>query len=170
MRKTSKKGFTLVETLVAIGLFGIIVSIAAGGFVRALKTQAQIVALMAVNTNASLAIEQMAREIRTGYEFECVALYECNVLKFTNADADKVEYRLGRGGGIERGVNGTDFSKITADNIKVEYLTFRLLGELTTDQAVPRVTINLGISPSSKSIETAPVQIQTTVSSRQADG
>jgi len=64
-----KKGFTLVETLVAITIFSIVVAIGMGGFAHALHTQGQVSALIAAQSNASIALEQMAREIRTGYLF-----------------------------------------------------------------------------------------------------
>ena len=57
-------GFTLVELLVAIGVFSILISVAVGTFARALRTQRQTAALIAANSNASLVLEQMAREIR----------------------------------------------------------------------------------------------------------
>src|SRR5260370_42656185 len=67
--KNSRTGFTLVETIIAIGLFGILVSIAVGGFVNALHTQKEVGTLISAQSNVSLAVEQMAREIRTGYLF-----------------------------------------------------------------------------------------------------
>src|SRR6185295_7895950 len=79
-------GFTLVELLVAITLFSIAISIAIGGFVRALHTERQLIALIAANSNASLAIEQIAREIRTGTGFACASGESpCSELSFTNA-------------------------------------------------------------------------------------
>jgi prepilin-type N-terminal cleavage/methylation domain-containing protein len=65
----NKKGFTLVETLVAIAIFAIVVLIGVGGFANALHTQGEVSSLIAAQSNASIALEQMAREIRTGYLF-----------------------------------------------------------------------------------------------------
>ncbi len=65
----SNSGFTLVELLVAIALFTIIVGVAVGGFTNALRTQRQVSSLIATQSNVSLALEQIAREIRTGYLF-----------------------------------------------------------------------------------------------------
>jgi prepilin-type N-terminal cleavage/methylation domain-containing protein len=68
-RRVQRQGFTLVELLVSIALFSILVSIAAGGFVNALRTERQAAAMMAAESNVSIALEQMAREMRTGYLF-----------------------------------------------------------------------------------------------------
>jgi len=64
-----KKGFTLIEMLVTVGLFAIIITIAVGGFVNAERTQRQVSSLISAQSNVSLALEQMSREIRTGYLF-----------------------------------------------------------------------------------------------------
>jgi prepilin-type N-terminal cleavage/methylation domain-containing protein len=64
-----KKGFTLIEMLVTVGLFAIIVTIAVGGFVNAERTQRQVASLISAQSNVSLALEQMSRDIRTGYLF-----------------------------------------------------------------------------------------------------
>jgi len=66
----SQAGFTLVELIVAMSIFLIAIVIIVGAFIRSLRTQRIVNHLMAVNSNTSLVIEQMAREIRTGYEFK----------------------------------------------------------------------------------------------------
>ena len=68
-RARHTKGFTLVELLVAMALFSILMAIAAGGFVRALRSEREVSAMMAAESNVKLALEQMAREMRTGYLF-----------------------------------------------------------------------------------------------------
>jgi prepilin-type N-terminal cleavage/methylation domain-containing protein len=64
-----KKGFTLIEMLVTVGLFAIIITIAVGGFTNAERTQRQVSSLISAQSNVSLALEQMSRDIRTGYYF-----------------------------------------------------------------------------------------------------
>lgn len=172
MRKTNHytRGFTLIETLVAIGLFSIVVSIAAGGFVRAFRTQSQILDLIAANGNASLAIEQIAREIRTGVDFKCEN--DCTFLTFVNANGERVEYEKldieGRNAIAKRTENG-DAKPVTADNVSVEYLLFYLQGELVGDEAAPRITISIGIAPAAEESNIVVTRIQTTVSARQLD-
>ncbi|MGD1003683.1 MAG: type II secretion system protein [Minisyncoccia bacterium] len=64
-----KKGFTLIEMLVTVSLFAIIITIAVGGFTNAERTQRQVSSLISAQSNVSLALEQMSRDIRTGYLF-----------------------------------------------------------------------------------------------------
>ncbi len=181
-----KRGFTLVELLVAIGLFSVIVAIAAGGFTNALRTQREVAGLIAAQSNASLALEQMAREIRTGYLF-CHAVggttpttctcpgavpgqpWSCNDLDFYNADGVEVHYEL-TGGALEKGTPGS-FQAITGDNVNVAHLSFFLQGQYEDDHWNPRITIAMGVAASSTdpALKNDVLDLQTTVSARAID-
>lgn len=181
-QKAADSGYTLIELLVAIGLFLVVVTIAVGGFTRALRTQRQVQQLIAAQSNVSLAIEQMAREIRTGTNFcdgtvvdgasmTCSSVTDPVELKFRNALGKIVAYRL-KAGAIERGVRdvvgGTvNFQKITGENANIQYLNFRLFGNRPGSDYPPRITISLGVSPRGDvGISSVTVDLQTTVSAR----
>ncbi len=157
----ARAGFTLVELLVAITLFSIVISIAVGGFVRALRTQRQIISLIAANSNASLAIEQMARELRTGKNLVCDnGARFCDALTFQNADNDTVVY-LVEDGVLERKVNSGEPQPFTAANVRIPYAHFSV-----PDTNPDRVTISLGVGVYNPELEENITNIQTTVSSR----
>ncbi len=166
--KTSS-GFTIIELMVAMTLFLVLIGIAIGGFINALRTQRAIVELMAANDNASLTMEQIAREIRTGYHFVKVSDSEFG---FTNAYNVTVFYRLNEGA-IERGAQDiflqTKYKKITADNLRVIGFGVNLLGGDAGDGYPPRITISLSITGKSKFLENVSVNVQTTISSRLLD-
>ena len=153
------KGFTIIELMVAMSLFVIVVGITSGTFVRSLRTQRQLVALMAANDNASQTLEQMTREIRTGMEFTASA----SRLSFTNAADERVTYDLA-GNRIER--NGR---VLTASNVLVKYLTFIARGAEVGDGVSTRITVLLGVSAKGK-MESFVTRLQTTVASRVLDG
>lgn len=165
--KNRVKAFTIIELLVAMTLFLVLMAIAAGSFVKAMRTQRAIVALMAVNDNASLTLEQMAREMRTSYHFEKISGTE---IRFVNANNEVAHYRLNNNGAIERGVENqfglTNYEKITADNVKVTNFHFELLGETYGDGKQPRITIALSVTSSNNFLGGVSTNIQTTVSSR----
>ncbi len=162
----STKAFTMVELLVAMSLFIIFTVIASGSFVRALRTQRAIVSLIAANDNASLVIEQIAREIRTGSNFSLSG----NDLVFTNAYNITVTYRLDTETNvIKRSEEGNDFKPITADNVKVNSLNFYLRGQLDGDGYPPRVTISLSVSPNIPTIQNISANFETTISARNLD-
>lgn len=167
----SRRGFTLVELLVAVAVFSVAVSTAAGGFINALKTQHQTTALVSANSNVSLVIEQMAREIRTGSDF-CVNGQNCSLdsLSFKNARGEIVTYCLfdssifrGTGGAV---CGGGNFQKITADNVFVRHLNFYLIGENPGDGLQPRTTISVGVSSKEVGISESVINLQTTISPR----
>jgi prepilin-type N-terminal cleavage/methylation domain-containing protein len=187
-----KKGFTLIELLVAIGIFSITIAIAVGGFVHALRTQREIAALVAVQSNASTVLEQMARELRTGYLFchdpgvntpnstclsACVVSgneWRCDgLLDFYNANSQNVDYRLNPATqALERTNSGAfGYVPFTGGNVKLNYLTFRLFGQTEGDHWAPRITIMMGVSPSSTdaTLMSNKVNLQTTVSVRSID-
>ena len=88
----SKNGFTVIELIVAMTIFVVLMSIAAGGLIHLLKSQRVVAGLMEANDSASLSLEQMAREIRTGYNF---CLTESKKLQFVSAIRNEVvRYRL----------------------------------------------------------------------------
>jgi prepilin-type N-terminal cleavage/methylation domain-containing protein len=159
---SDRGGFTLVELLVAITLFAIAISVAVGGFVRALRTQRQLISLIAANSNVSLAMEQMAREMRTGKNFNCTngARY-CDELLFTDADGETVEYGLSDEGVLTRKVNDGVREHFTAEQVRVAYLHF-----FVPDTLPQRVTISLGVGVRDQELEGNVTNLETTVSSR----
>ncbi|MEK7114752.1 MAG: prepilin-type N-terminal cleavage/methylation domain-containing protein [Patescibacteria group bacterium] len=156
-----KKGFTIIELMVAMTIFIVVISISSGVFINSLKTQRSVLALMAANDNASLTIEQISREIRTGSEFQTNG--SGDRLEFVSAGGNPVIYQL-QNNSIRR--NG---EAITAGNVKVEYLLFKLQGEAPDDRKSTRVTINLGVNAVGKGLTDFVTNIQTTISARRLD-
>jgi GxxExxY protein len=163
----TKRGFTLIELLIAMMLFIVLLSIAVGGFIRALRTQRAVTALMEANDNVSFALEQMAREIRTGYHFTKLSDSE---LQFVNAENLVVWYRLNNGI-IERGTESVTlqrtYKKITADSVKISNFNIGLFGAEDGDGYPPRITISLSVNIRGPGVEKLGIStnIQTTVSS-----
>lgn len=165
MKPTSKKrsGFTLIELLISVSLFAIAIAISAGGFVRALRTQRQLIALISANSSASLAIEQMARAIRTGYDFECIGVGgACEELTFRSAAGYDVTY-LHEDGALKVRTGSGDAQSLTPADAEIRYLSFLLLDDALHP---PRITIIMGVTAKSYGLEGTVTSLQTTVSSR----
>jgi len=62
------KGFTLTELVVALGIFVIVITIATSVLLSSLRSLRQVAYQAGAMDNISLAIEQMAREVRMGEE------------------------------------------------------------------------------------------------------
>lgn len=114
----SRSGVTLVEFLVAFGIFIILIGIAGGSFVRSVRVQRAALQLMAVNDTMGITIEQMMREARTGYNFctgatpltdarfvgKCPdASAGASELQFVTSNNVVTRYRL-RGNAIQKGI------------------------------------------------------------------
>lgn len=163
----SGAGFTAVELLVTLALFVVIITATISIFIRALTSERLITEAVKLNDNLSLALEQISREIRTGYDFCVVSLCTDSNVNFLNALNQVIEYRLGSGvdaGKFLRVVGGVP-EAITGDDIEVIELKFRALTEPALRQ--PRISVLIVAAirgAGNQSI--APVRLQTTVSSR----
>ena len=181
LKLKANNGFTVVEVMVAFTLFVTLLAISSGVFIRALRTQRMITALIAANSNASLTLEQIVREARTGEDF-CIAAnsgckIESGVLKeliFTNARNEKVKYELSAPRAanlntiqsIMRSVNDETPIPMTADNVNVKNFSFYLGGQDAGDGRQPKITIAIGLGATGISFSDALINLQTTVSSR----
>jgi len=170
----NKSGFTIVELMITMGLFVIVVSIAVGGVVNALRTQRQVAAFIGANTNTTLALEQAAREIRTGFNF-CIGVVnvpcDTGTLGFTNAKNEPVVYRYNAAAqAFERQVNGGAFQPLVSDTVNIRSVTFVLMGNLPTDGLPPRITISIGVTPKAAGLGGNIINFQTTISARRLDG
>lgn len=194
--KKYNKAFTIVELIVAMSLFMILISIAVGSFINVLRNQRVVVALMAVNDSMNLSLEQMAREIRTGYNF---CLTPSNKLQFVNAYNEVIRYKLNNvSSTIERGPSGVfgmisavcndddsgfNYKPITADNVQISNLKIQACGknlssELLLDECSagdsnypPRLTISLSVTSQEPDVAKLGIytDIQTTISSRRIE-
>jgi prepilin-type N-terminal cleavage/methylation domain-containing protein len=201
-----RKGFTLIEIIITVGLFAIVITLAVGGFINATNTQRQVSSLIATQSNVSLALEQVARAIRTGYLFcnvkgntvagvgiagqsashalpDCGCTFSsppaapgawtCNALDFYDASGDELLYKL-HNGALAEDIDTTSTLKlqsVTGNTVSVKYLKFQLYGQTEADHWPPRVTISIGVSPSSTdpAVSNNVFNLETTVSGREID-
>ena len=171
-KKHCLKGFTVIELIVSMSLFLILVALATGTFIQALRTQKIVTELSAANDNATQAMEQMAREIRTGRDFS--KLKNDSTLNLINYDQKAVTYKLigetiyrcfGEIIDVKACANDFDFKPITASEVKISSFKFILNGEQPGDGLPPRVTIMLSVV-GLKDKDIIKMNLQTTVSAR----
>ncbi len=165
-RKPSRTGYTIIELLVAMTVFMMLISVTSGIFIRALRTQRMTTALIAANSNAGLAIEQISREIRTGTGFVTNGIS----LTFNNAKNQSVTYRwnnVSSALAIERSIDGINFKRITADNVRIHNLNFTVFrGPSQANPYPARITIVLQVGALTQFPDAPLVNLQTTVSAR----
>ena len=163
MNKNNNKenGLTMIELIVAIGIFGLVIGMTAGIFVLALSSQRRIIALRNAEDNIRFTIEAMAREIKTGKNFSSGG----NFLSFTNAKGEAIFYRLNNNIVEKSSDGGINYSAVTSSEAVINYLNFYLMGQAPSDGLQPRITVTIGVT-SIVGGQTANLKIQTTVSER----
>ncbi len=67
----NKKGFTLIEMLVAVALFALVMLISTATIFSIIGGNKKAQAINAVSNNLNFAIESMVRDIKTGYGYSC---------------------------------------------------------------------------------------------------
>ncbi len=167
-------GFTLVEMIVAIGIFAVVALVSVSTLL--LLSDAQKKAFSSRNAYDSLrfSLEVMAKDIRTGVAFHCSdtpPLYEAmdcptggTSMTYTSALPSQVTYRL-NGGGIEKSINGNLIGPITPPEVTITSLNFYVVGSPTSDQLHARVTITVvGRAGARKSA--SEFNLQTTITQR----
>lgn len=176
--KNNRTGFTLVELLVAVTVFIVVLTIAVGALIRAIRAQRAVNELLSLNSNMSLVIERIAREIRVGYDFNLNSLPQDNCigshageLEFTNPRGNSVFYRRENGVIMRRECAGADcggsvFEPLTASNVKIENLCFLHTGNLANGKDPWRITLFLKVGSAEPALAEQFVNIQTTVAAR----
>jgi len=144
-------GYTLVELIVAVGLFAIVMTLASGAYLTMINTNRQAQATATGINNLSFALEVLTRDIRTGYDFCGADVDACttSTFSFRNSGGDIVTYSTsayesicgGANACITRTKNRGTQVPLTDPSVSVTGLTFVTQGTATTDDEQPRVTI-----------------------------
>jgi prepilin-type N-terminal cleavage/methylation domain-containing protein len=158
-----QKGFTLIEIIVAIGIFTAVITMALATFLNISNIQRKAGALRAINDNLNFSLELMSREIRSGKDY-CPS-FSCSIssFKFTNSQGEDIVYGLNNFS-IERSVNGGSPLRLTSPEIKIDNLEF--IVPLQAESPQPRVTIILNGSSVDLKAGEVKLNIQTTISQR----
>lgn len=177
------EGFTLVEMIVAIGLFTIVLFIASSAFLSVLDADRKSRATRIAMDNLNLSLEDMARRIKTGTSYYCGGTVsssgtnDClspgsSSVAFTEQDGTRTAYRLDLGA-IKRTRGVGAELPVTAPEITISNLKFIVSGStiwdpLGRDTDQPYVTILAeGVATEGK-VNTG-FNIQTTVTQRAYD-
>jgi len=183
-----KQGYTLIEVLVSIGMFSIAVAISTSFFVSSLKNQSRALSIRETIDNASHVMEYVSRALRMAKKDlngSCITTgsnYENPVgddsVRFLSYDSSKDEdicREFYLSGGIlnerksddETAFFTTDLP-LTSEDLRVETIKFKLLGETQSFDQQPRVTVLLKIVKDDV-FNLSKIIIQTTISQRNLD-
>jgi prepilin-type N-terminal cleavage/methylation domain-containing protein len=180
----TNKGYTLIEILVAISVFGIIIAGPTGLFVLSLRNQNMSLALGETIDNTSHAVEYMGRALRmarkdttgscitSGYNYMNPG-GDTSKVRFLSYNGYCQEFYISNGqivqekssDGNSSGLDGTNVY-LTSDDLEITNAKFLLDGESQGDDKQPKVTIVFRIAKS----DTLPgINVQTSMSQRNLD-
>jgi len=142
-----KNGFTLLETIVAIGLFSIVISTVVGIFVSGSVSQRRTIKLYTVQREAGYLVETIARELKMATGIDSGQQNNSDhSIEFTNYDGVLTEYcRSDAVGNCD--ASGKYISRngerISSSSIAIDNLVFYTPEDFSVSQ--PMVTIVMDI-------------------------
>ena len=86
-----QSGFTLIEMIVALGLFAVVTTITTGAVLMLVATNQKFHFEQSVMTNLSFAVDSMTREMRTGFNYYCATGAASNTAPFGGAQHETAE-------------------------------------------------------------------------------
>ena len=171
-KKSKIGGFTLIEMIVALGVFMMVMTIISSAFLNIMNIQQKTEAFRKVNDNLNFAMEAMMREIREGEKY-CPPASDCataGTFSFTNKDDKKVDYRLNNEHIKRQILSESIFGlMLTSDEIKITKLSFSIRGNVANDKQQPLVIIAVSGESGLKAKLKSKLNLQTTVSQRKLD-
>lgn len=144
LRTTLARGYTLIELVVAVGLFALVMTLASGAYLLMIDLSRQTQGIATGINSLSFALETMTRSIRTGTNYNCGDFGgDCpegsTRFSFTNSSGEDIIYDQ-EGSGIVQ----DDSIPLTDPSVTISSLTFYVTGTGTIangDYLQPHVTI-----------------------------
>lgn len=139
LKKNKQKGFTLVETLVALALFSVVLVISGGVIVSIININKKNQAISSVVSNLNYSIDSMIRDIKTGY------MYKCNIDGSVVTGNDKTVEALKLLPATGEGVcdDLVLISTISGDDTVVEY---RLVKSVDGNNFIEKTVYTAGVT------------------------
>ena len=151
----ARRGYTLIELIVAIGLFSIVMTLATGAYLIMINVNRQTQGLATGINNLAFVLESMTTAMRTGSAYcsngDCVEGGSGSTFSFRNQSGAYVTYDLDEGEGTVKSCQSptafcTPITPLTAPAVKVTSLSFWPSGiepESAGDTYQPYVTITI---------------------------
>lgn len=172
-KNNTKKGFSLVEMLVAIGIFMTIVTIAVSALISIIGANKRAQAIKNTIDSVNFVVETISRELRSGKEYSCVDLVDCpsgsNKISYKNSLGNNITYEFKADSDdllTKKTDDGVPEVLISKDSgVKLDSMIFYVIGT-QNELMQPRVIITASGKIESKSADNSSFNLQTTVSQR----
>src|SRR3989344_861635 len=177
-REMRSGGFTLVEIIVALGIFVTTVTIAIGSLVGLYSANNKSQALSSVINDLNYSIENMTRTIRFATVFHCCSSgtltspQSCNngdTFFAVSTSSTPTIYRL-QNNKLEQSTNsGASYDPITSSEVTIQYARFYVFNTTKGDSNQPYAILVLKGFAGDKPGEQSVFDIQTKISQRELD-
>jgi|SRR3990167_2234220 len=187
-KNNKQKGYTIIETMIAVSLFLVVVMAGMGSLLSANSVQQKSQSMRSIMDNLSFIMEDMSRNLRTGYDYHCIDDGDLDAtdphscangggISFkSTAPAGQWVYYIGTyngNSGIFRSADGAvSFVPLTPNEVSINPVSgFSVLGAESPsvgNQQQPFVSIKLVGTITYKDFIT-PFSLQTSVSQRKVD-
>lgn len=154
-----ERGFTLVEMIVAVGLFTVVMLISLAALLSLVDANRKARSIESVMNNLNIALDGMVRNMRMGSAYHCgttniTSPLDCAstpgtsvaFLKFGGTAGDTDDYLIytynSETKSLERkeGANATPFA-VTAPEIEIDEMNFYVVGTTPGDSNQPKIVI-----------------------------
>lgn len=177
MNVRTKRGYTLVELIVSLGLFSMVMVVVTGAYLTLISLDRQSRASNQLSATLAFAVESMARSMRTGTTYMCnqsSSSPNCSSggtsIAFVDAQGQTVTYLLKSNGSIGQCTGGVCTSatavSLTDPRISITSLKFYVVGVGATDRIQPQVTFALKGTMTTDAGETTNFAVQTSATQR----
>ncbi|HVB20055.1 MAG TPA: prepilin-type N-terminal cleavage/methylation domain-containing protein [Candidatus Paceibacterota bacterium] len=145
MKPASANGYTLIELIIAVGLFALVMTLASGAYLLVIGIERQTQGITTGIDNLSFALETMTRIIRTGTNYSCNDVGDCTAggSTFSVKDQNGVTQSFTLSGGVI--MQNTNIPLTDPSSVTISSLMFYVSGTgtytATGDINQPHVTI-----------------------------
>lgn len=153
--RSREAGYTLVELIIAVGLFALIMVLVAGAYLMMIALNRQAQATATGINNLSFGLEEMTREIRTATRYNCNTsgggscpaggtaffLTDSTGAVVSYSRSVSSSYCGALGGGCIVKTAGGSTHPLTDPSVNITALTFYVTGTTAGDTAQPHVSI-----------------------------
>jgi len=173
----SKKGFTLVEMLIAVGIFVVITSFSLGAILSIFDANNKARSLKTVMDNLNLAIEDMTRTVHFGTNYHCTSSGSTSAPRncpngddylVVNFKGSSVAYRKHEST-MQRADGGTSFKDITSSDTVIQYLKFYVFNSSSSVAGQPYIVVVIKGYVGTKPTTQSTFSIETVISQRTLD-
>ncbi len=185
IKNNNERGFTIIETMIAVALFSIVILVGMDSLLNTTSLQKKSQDMRSILDNLSFIMEDMSRNIRTGYNYHCIDNNNPSLLdittrncagggwgiSFKSSGGNQDVYAISNGT-IQKSTNGgTSFVPLSSSEINIDAASgFLVTGAPPPpgDTQQPFVTIKL-IGTITEGGTVIPFSLQTSVSQRLVD-